>query len=116
MNVLVVNKQEDVISALNIEVIKTLRGVFDADEIISTFTNFYFARMIIDVTALKDYEDVAIYQKLSIGLPIDKVILLIPSSSAAANNYFLSKLISMGYYNFTTNGDGVKYLLTNPNS
>ena len=104
MNVLVVNKQEDVISALNIEVIKTLRGVFDADEIISTFTNFYFARMIIDVTALKDYEDVAIYQKLSIGLPIDKVILLIPSSSAAANNYFLS------------NGDGVKYLLTNPNS
>lgn len=27
MNVLVVNKQEDVISALNIEVIKTLRGV-----------------------------------------------------------------------------------------
>ena len=116
MNVLVVKKQEDVISALNIEVIKTLRGVFDADEIISTFTNFYFARMIIDVTALKDYEDVAIYQKLSIGLPIDKVILLIPSSSAAANNYFLSKLISMGYYNFTTNGDGVKYLLTNPNS
>ena len=116
MNVLVVNKQEDVISALNIEVIKTLRGDFDADEIISTFTNFYFARMIIDVTALKDYEDVAIYQKLSIGLPIDKVILLIPSSSAAANNYFLSKLISMGYYNFTTNGDGVKYLLTNPNS
>lgn len=116
MNVLVVNKQEDIISALNVEVIKTLRGSFSADEIISTFTNFYFARMIIDVTALKDYEDVAIYQKLSIGLPIDKVILLIPSSSAAANNYFLSKLISMGYYNFTTNGDGVKYLLTNPNS
>ena len=78
MNVLVVNKQEDVISALNIEVIKTLRGVFDADEIISTFTNFYFARMIIDVTALKDYEDVAIYQKLSIGLQINKLILLIP--------------------------------------
>lgn len=116
MNVLVVNKQEDVISTLNIEVIKTLRGVFDADEIISTFTNFYFARMIIDITALKNYEDVAVYQKLSIGLPIDKVILLIPSSSGAANNYFLSKLISMGYYNFTTNGEGVKYLLTNPNS
>ena len=42
MNVLVVNKQEDVISSLNIEIIKTLRGSFTADELISTFTNFIF--------------------------------------------------------------------------
>ncbi len=116
MNVLVVNKQENVLSTLNIEVIKTLRGTFSADELISTFTNFFFARMIIDITALQDSEDVVTYQKLSIGLPIDKVILLIPASSQVANNYFLSKLISMGYYNFTTNSDGVLYLLNTPNT
>ena len=116
MNVLVVNKQENVLSTLNIEVIKTLRGTFSADELISTFTNFFFARMILDVTALQDFEDIVTYQKLSIGLPIDKVILLIPASSQVANNYFLSKLISMGYYNFTTNSDGVLYLLSNPNT
>ena len=116
MNVLVVNKQENVLSTLNIEIIKTLRGTFSADELISTFTNFFFARMILDITALQDYEDVVTYQKLSIGLPIDKVILLIPASSQVANNFFLSKLISMGYYNFTTNSDGVLYLLSNPNT
>ena len=54
MNVLVINQQEDIVTPLNIEIIKTLRGTFSADEIISTFTNFFFARMIIDVTALKD--------------------------------------------------------------
>ena len=116
MNVLVVNQQEAVLSPLNIEVIKTLRGTFSSDEIISTFTNFFFARMIIDITALQNPEDIVTYQKLSIGLPIDKIILLIPPSSIVANNYFLSKLISMGYYNFTTNGDGVVYLLNTPNT
>lgn len=116
MNVLIVNQQENILTPLNIEIIKTLRGTFSADEIISTFTNFFFARMIIDITALEQSEDIVTYQKLSIGLPIDKVILLIPPSSQVANNYFLSKLISMGYYNFTTNGDGVIYLLNTPNT
>lgn len=116
MNVLVVNQQENVLSPLNIEVIKTLRGSFSPEELISTFTNFFFARMIIDVTALQNYEDIVTYQKISIGLPIDKIILLIPPSSGVANNYFLAKLISMGYYNFTTNGEGVMYLLNTPNT
>ena len=116
MNVLVVNEQEKIVSSLNIEIIKTLRGVFSADELISTFSNFFFARMIIDVTALENSDDAVTYQKLSIGLPIDKIILLIPPTSSMANNFFLSKLISMGYYNFTTNSDGILYLLNTPNT
>ena len=116
MNVLVVNEQEKIVSSLNIEIIKTLRGVFSADELISTFSNFFFARIIIDVTALENSDDAVTYQKLSIGLPIDKIILLIPPTSSMANNFFLSKLISMGYYNFTTNSDGILYLLNTPNT
>jgi hypothetical protein len=116
MNVIVVNQQESALASLNIEIIKTMRGVFTTDEIIGTFTNFFFVRMIIDVTALQNYEDAVTYQKLSIGLPIDKVILLIPPTSQLTNSMFLSKLISMGYYNFTTNIDGVRYLLATPNS
>jgi hypothetical protein len=116
MNVLVLNQQENLLMSYNIEAIKTLRGTFSADEIISTFTNFYFAHMIIDITALQRSDDLVTYQKLSIGLPIDKIILFIPPTSVVASNYFLSKLISMGYYNFTTNGEGVVYLLNNPNT
>ena len=116
MNVIVVNRQENIISSLNIEVIKSMRGVFTPDELIGTFANFFFARMIIDVTALQNFEDAVTYQKLSIGLPIDKIILLIPPTSQLTNNFFISKLISMGYYNFTTNADGIRYLLANPNS
>ena len=116
MNVLVVNQQEEILTPLNLEIIKTLRGTFSSEELISTFTNFFFARMIIDITALQNSEDIVTYQKLSIGLPIDKIILLIPANSVVASNAFLSKLISMGYYNFTTNGDGIVYLLNTPNT
>lgn len=116
MNVLIVNEQENIISSLNIEIIKTLRGVFSSDELINTFSNFFFARMIVDVTALENSNDIVTYQKLSIGLPTDKIILLIPPDSIMANNFFLSKLISMGYYNFTTNAEGIQYLLNTPNT
>ncbi len=116
MNVIISNQQANILSTLNIEVIKSIQGEYDVDDIINGFSNFFFSRMIIDVTALKDYENILTYQKLSIGLPVDKIILLIPSQTQVATNNFLSQLISMGYYNFTTNSDGIRYLLQHPNS
>ena len=116
MNVIISNQLDNVTESLNIEVIKSLKGEFEADELINTFANFFFSRMILDVTALKDYTSIITYQKLSIGLPVDKLILLLPSQSDVSGNNFLSKLISMGYYNFTTNLEGIEYLLQNPNS
>ena len=59
--------------------------------------------MILDVTALKNYRDIKTLQKLSISLDMDKVILLLDDSVDEGNGDFLSKLISMGIYNFTKN-------------
>ena len=103
MNVIIYNQQDNIIDGLNIEVMKSIKGEFKVDEIINTFSNYFFSRMIIDVTALEDYTDINTYRKLSIALPVDKIILLIPSQTEVATNIFLSRLISMGYYNFTTN-------------
>ena len=94
MNVIIVNQQEGTLSGLGIEVIKTMRGLFTTDEIIGTFSNFYFLRMIIDVTALQNYEDPVTYQKLSIGLPVDKIILLIPPTSQLTNGKKIVTLIT----------------------
>ena len=116
MNVIISNKLKEMLIGLNIEVIKALNGEFDSDELIGTFSNFFFARMIIDITALKNSNSIVTYQKLSIGLPVDKIILVMPPDSEATNSQFISKLISLGYYNFTTNAEGVQYLLSNPNT
>ena len=77
MNVIVANKYQTMLQGLDIDIIKTMYGEYDADEIVSTFQNFYFQRMILDITAIKNYKDITNLQKLSISLDMDKVILLL---------------------------------------
>lgn len=116
MNVIIANKYRDALSTLDIEVIKKLDGEFTVNEIIETFKNFFFQRMILDVTALKGYKDIKTIQQLSLALDMDRVILLLDGSAEVTNPEYLSDLISMRIYNFTMNVDGVMYLYNNPNS
>ncbi len=116
MNVIVSNKYQLMLENLGIDVIKSLNGEFEVDEIISTFQNFFYQRMILDITAIKDYKDIRNLQKLSISLPMDKVILLLDDTQESTSPSYLSKLISMGIYNFTRNVDGIQYLYNHPNS
>ena len=116
MNVIVANKYQTSLADLNIEVIKTLNGEFTVDEIINTFHNFFFQKMILDITAIKDYKDINTLQQLFISMDTSKMIVLLDDSPEVNNSKYLSNLISMGVYNFTKNIEGVKYLYENPNS
>lgn len=116
MNVIVANKYKEMLSNVDVEVIKRIDGVFSADEIIRTFQNFFFNKMVLDITAIEGYQDVKNIQKLSIGLDMSKVILLLDNLPETTSPTYLSKLISMGIYNFTTNEEGIMYLYNNPNS
>ncbi len=116
MNVIISNERQTELSNLDIEIIKSIHGIFEADELIQMFSNFFFGRMILDLTALKNYQDVRNLQKLSMSLDVEKIIVLLPDTPECLSPRFLSRLISMGIYNFTTNLDGVNYLLTNPNT
>ncbi len=116
MNVIVANKYRDALATLDIDVIKKLDGEFTVEEIIESFKNFFFQRMILDVTALKDYKDIKTIQKLSLALDMDRLILLLDGSPEVTNPEYLSDLISMRIYNFTMNVEGVMYLYNNPNS
>lgn len=116
MNVIISNERQNELANLDIEIIKSVNGVYDADELIQMFSNFFFGRMILDLTALKNYKDIHNLQKLSMSLDVEKIIVLLPDTSECLAPNFLSKLISMGIYNFTTNLDGINYLLNNPNT
>ncbi len=116
MNVIISNKQKEMLQSLNVDIIKSLDGEFEVDEIISTFQNFFYQRMILDITAIKDFKDIKTLQKLSIALDMDKLILILPDDEASSQPDYLTKIISMGIYNFTKNMDGIMYLYNNPNS
>ena len=116
MNVIVSNKNKTILDGLSIEVIKRLEGEYSVDEIIDTFQNFFFNRMIIDVTAIRDYRNLSNLQKLSTSFDMSKVILLLESDEDLSSSDFISKIISMGIYNFASNLEGIMYLYNNPNS
>ena len=115
MNVIVSNKNQNLLNSLDVDIIKSINGEFTVDEIIGTFSNFFFNRMFLDITAIKNYMDTSNIQKLSMNLEMDKVILLLDNNLMADNNY-LSKLISMGIYNFANNKESLMYLYDHPNS
>lgn len=115
MNVIVSNKNQGLLSNIDVDIIKSINGEFSADEIIGTFSNFFFNRMFLDITAIKDYHDISVMQKLSMNLDMDKVILLVDNNLMNDNNY-LSKIISMGIYNFANNKESLMYLYNHPNT
>ncbi len=116
MNVIIANRYQAMLQTLDIDVIKRMEGEFDVDEIISTFQNFFFQRMILDITAIKNYKNIETLQKLATSLDMEKVILLLDDSAESSSTQYLSKLISLGIYNFTKNVEGIMYLYNNPNS
>lgn len=116
MNVIIANKQKYLLDNLGVDIIKEMEGEFDVDTIISTFQNFFYQRMILDITAIKNYTDISNLQKLSISLDTEKLILLLDGTEATDNPTFLSNLVSMGIYNFTKNLEGIQYLYNTPNT
>ena len=116
MNVIIANKYSQMLSNLRIDIIKNVQGEYSVDEIVSNFQNFFFNKMILDITAVRDYTNIATIQKLSFGLDMSKVILLLDDSPLVNSPSYISELISMGIYNFTKNIDAVAYLVNNPNS
>lgn len=116
MDTVIGNRYLDIFNNLDIEVSKKLEGVYTIDDIISTFGNFFFNRMFLDITSIKDYKDVSNLQKLSMNLDMSKIILLLDKDDIiSSSNSFLSKLVSMGIYNFTSDSTSLMYLYRNPN-
>jgi hypothetical protein len=116
MNVVVANKQQNDLMNLDIDIIKSLNGEYESSEIVSMFKSFFYSRMILDVTALKNNDSMDTYSTLINGLDVDKIIFLLPQGSQLCTPSFLSKLIDLGIYNFTTNAAGVMYLYGKPNT
>ena len=114
MNVIISNKYKEQLESLEIDVSKKLDGEFEVEEIIDNFSNYFFNKMIIDITSIKNYQTFNTLQKLSINFNIEKIIFLLDSENV--NPSFLSQLVSIGIYNFTTTIEGIMYLYNNPNS
>lgn len=116
MNVIVANTRQVELSNLDIDIIKSMTGVYDAAEVVEMFKSFFYSKMVLDVTALKNFNDLKTYEMLVQGLDPEKIIFLLPEGSNLCTSNFLAHLIAIGIYNFTTNLNGIKYLLKKSNT
>ena len=116
MNVIVANEQKDLLSDLDIDIIKDIYGEYDASELVDMFKSFFYNKMILDVTAVKNYKSIESYKTIVNDLDPEKIIFFLPKGTEVCTSNFISNLVSNGIYNFTTNVDGVKYLLNKPNT
>lgn len=114
MNVVISNQKNPELSSLDIDVIKNVTGIFDVDEIISMFKTFFCEKIIIDVTAVKNYKDINSIERLAMGLGAEKLILLLTDELCSSR--YLNGLIEVGLYNFTNNIKAIKRLIARPNT
>lgn len=116
MNVIISNKYQMLLANLDIQVLDNINGVFTVEDIITRYKNYFYNKMILDITALKDYENINTLQRLSISFDMNKIILLLDDSPKVNSGVYLSQLVSMGIYNFTKNIDQIEFLIDNPNT
>ena len=115
MNVIVSNKQKDIIDNANIDAIKDLTGLFNVDDLIAKFKNYFFSKMILDVTSVENFTSRDVLQKLVDGIGSDRLIILLPETPPPPDE-FKKMLIDLKIYNFSNHIDDVVKFIDNPNT
>ena len=59
MNVVIANENKNIIDRLSIDIIKRIDGEYEVRELMGKLVNLYFNKMIIDITAIKNYRNPA---------------------------------------------------------
>ena len=114
MNIITANVNKSIMDRLEIDVIKRVDGQFELKELLSKFVNLYFNKIILDVTSLKNYEDVNTIINLSKAIDPSRILILLDESPAVNSKYYLSTLVKNGIYNFTRTFEGLTYLYEHP--
>lgn len=115
MNVVIANENKGIIDRLDIDVIKRIDGEYEIKELMSKLVNLYFNKMIIDITSIKNYRNPNIFGELRQFVDPSKVIILLNSDSIVNSKEYIANMIKAGFYNFSRNFEGIKFLYNTPN-
>lgn len=113
MNVIISNKFRVELRNVNIPVGKELIGQYVIDDIINSFSNFEFSKLIIDLTSIKDQDNLQAFQRMASTFDMNNIIFYIDGNK---DNKLISELIPFGIYNFANSPISVKSLTEQANS
>ena len=110
MNIIVANKNSSILNSLDIDIIKSLNGEFTIAEIVQLFSNFFFEKLIIDITAIKDIEADGQLSYLTTNIEPNKIIIY----DNIQDEQLMYILQSSGIYNIAHSKDEILELYNNP--
>jgi hypothetical protein len=113
MIVIVSNKQKSALDNANIDAIKDLNGLFNVQDLINNFKNYFFTRMVIDATSIVDFTNPEVLKQLANGIGSEKLVVLLPPKPEPPLK-FLETLVNIGIYNFSTNIEELVKLIESP--
>lgn len=115
MNIIVTNKQKEIIDNANIDAIKDLNGLFNVDDLISKLRNYFFSRVILDATSVISFPTQEVLEKLANGIGADRLVILLPATPEPPRE-FVERLVSLKIYNFSNKIDDVIRFINRPNT
>jgi len=115
VNVIVSNRQKEIIDNANIDAIKDLNGLFNVDDLINKFKNYFFSKMILDATSVVNFASKDVLRKLVDEIGAEKLIILLPSKPEPPTE-FKKLLIDLQIFNFTNSIDDVVKFIEKPNT
>ena len=118
MNIIVSNKYRSELKNLGINISGALEGIFTSSQIINAFSNYYYERIILDVTAINGYTNasflVSELSKIFTAIDPGKTIVLLENIPEFNNGVFISSLIDARAYNYAFDFNQVIELYNNP--
>ncbi len=118
MNVIISNKFRNELRNIGIDVSGVLEGSFTSSQIINAFSNYYYERIILDITAIQNYNNIAYLteelKKIFTIIDVNKTILFIENIPELNNNILINNLINLKIYNYAFELNDVIELYNNP--
>jgi len=113
MNVIILNKFKEIVNNITLPIEKTLIGNYSIDDIVNSFSNFSFDKLIIDLSSIKDQNNLVGFQRMASTLNMSNVIFIIDGNN---DNDLIAKLIPFGIYNFANSPENIVILMNTPNA
>lgn len=115
MNVIVANKQKEIIDNANIDAIKDFNGLFNVDDLISKFKNYFFSKLILDATSVVNFTSKEVLEKLSNAIGAERLVILLPEKPLPPKK-FVDMLLELKIYNFSNKIEDVVTYIDTPNT
>ncbi len=115
MNVIVANKQKEIIDNANIDAIKDFNGLFNVDDLINKFANYFFSKIILDATSVVNFTSKEVLEKLVNAIGAERLVILLPQGEEPPKK-FTDMLINLKIYNFSTKIEDIVKFINNPNT